>query len=109
MELTKEDKSQLKDVIRRGVLRRCEEWLKETNELINSEYDGQENAFDRCIEVVKRSRDYYEEAMRREGYYRNTMLITGVGELLSNGYLTLDDIKNCRPEVQAHIQSCAKL
>ena len=30
MELTKADKRQLKDTIRRGILRRCEEWLKET-------------------------------------------------------------------------------
>ena len=35
MELKKADKRQLHDLIKRGVLRRCEEWLKETAELIN--------------------------------------------------------------------------
>ena len=59
MELTKADKRQLKDIIRRGILRRCEEWLKETSELISKPYDGDENAFDRCMEVTKRSRDYF--------------------------------------------------
>ena len=76
MELTKSDKRQLQDIIQRGILRRCEEWLKETSELINKEYDGDENAFDRCMKVTKRSRDYFKEAMRREDYYRNTMMLT---------------------------------
>ena len=55
MELSKTDKRQMKDIIRQGILRRCEEWLKETSELINKEYDKEENAFDRCMEVTKRS------------------------------------------------------
>ena len=49
MELTKADKRQLKDIIRRGILRRCEEWLKEMSELINKEYSDDENAFRRLI------------------------------------------------------------
>lgn len=36
MELTKADKRQLHDLIKCGVLRRCEEWLKETAQLINT-------------------------------------------------------------------------
>ena len=59
MELTKADKRQLQEVIRKGILRRCEEWLKEAAALINRQYEGEENAFDRCMEVTKRSRDYY--------------------------------------------------
>lgn len=85
MELTKADKRQLKEIIRRGILRRCEEWLKETSELINKEYGDDENAFDRCMEVTKRSRDYFKEAMRREDYYRNTMMLSGAGVLLAEG------------------------
>ena len=109
MELTKSDKRQLKDIIRRGILRRCEEWLKETIELINKEYDGDENAFDRCMEVTKRSRDYFKEAMRREDYYRNTMMLSGTAALLAEGYLTLDDIEECRDEVQAAIRLWARM
>ena len=104
MELTKADKRQLKDIIRRGILRRCEEWLKETSELISKPYDSDENAFDRCMEVTKRSRDYYKEAMEREDYYRNTMIELGVYVLLKEGYLTFDDLSELRPEVQSDIK-----
>ena len=104
MELTKADKRQLKDIIRRGILRRCEEWLKETSELISKPYDDDENAFDRCMEVTKRSRDYYKEAMEREDYYRNTMIELGVYVLLREGYLTFDDLSELRPEVQSDIK-----
>ena len=109
MELTKADKRQLKDIIRRGILRRCEEWLKEMSELINKEYGDEENAFDRCMEVTKRSRDYFKEAMRREDYYRNTMMLSGTGVLLAEGYLTLEDIKDCREEVQTSIKFWARM
>ena len=109
MELTKADKRQLKDIIRRGILRRCEEWLKETSELINKEYGDDENAFDRCMEVTKRSRDYFKEAMLREDYYRNTMMLSGTGVLLAEGYLTLEDIKDCREEVQTSIKFWARM
>ena len=103
MELTKADKRQLHDLIKRGVLRRCEEWLKETAELINKEYSEDENAFDRCMEVTKRSRYYFKEAMRREDYYNNSMLLMGVDELLNSGYLTIDDFKDCRLEIQEKV------
>ena len=104
MELTKADKRQLKDIIRRGILRRCEEWLKETSELISKEYGEDENAFDRCMEVTKRSRDYFKEAMGREDYYRNTMIELGVYVLLREGYLTFEDLTELRPEVQSDIK-----
>lgn len=109
MELTKSDKRQLQDIIQRGILRRCEEWLKETIKLINKEYDEDENAFDRCMEVTKRSRDYFKETMRREDYYRNTMMLSGTAALLAEGYLTLDDIEECRDEVQAAIRLWARI
>lgn len=109
MELTKADKRQLKDIIRRGILRRCEEWLKETSELISKEYGEDENSFDRCMEVTKRSRDYYKEAMEREDYYRNTMIELGVYVLLREGYLTFDDLTELRPEVQSDIKQRANL
>ena len=109
MELTKSDKRQLKDIIRRGILRRCEEWLKETGELINKEYSDDENAFDRCMEVTKRSRDYFKEAMGREDYYRNTMIELGVYVLLREGYLTFEDLTELRPEVQSDIKQRVNL
>lgn len=104
MELTKADRRQLKDIIRIGILRRCEEWLKEMSELINKEYADDENAFDRCMEVTKRSREYYKEAMGREDYYRNSMMEMGVEILLKEGYLTFDDFTECREEVRERIR-----
>ena len=103
MELTKADKRQLKDIIRRGILRRCEEWLKETSELISKEYGEDENAFDRCMEVTKRSRDYFKEAMGREDYYRNNMIEIGAKILLSEGYLTEQDFEECREDLRSNI------
>lgn len=34
------------------------------------------------MKVTKRSRDYFKEAMRREDYYRNSMIEFGVENLL---------------------------
>ena len=109
MELTKTDKQQMKSIIHQGILRRCEEWLKETVEIINKDYVGEENAFDRCMEITKRSRNYFKEATRRENYYNNTMLLSGAGELLANGYLTLDDFKDVRPEIQDAVRLWARM
>ena len=58
MELTKADKRQLKDIIQRGILRRCEEWLKETSKLINKEYDDGENALsDLAMDSISEVKD----------------------------------------------------
>ena len=108
MELTKADRAQLKAIIKRGILRRCDQWLKETSSLINQEYGDQENAFDRCMDVTKRSRDFYKEAMKRENYYSTSMMLSGVGILLAEGYLTLKDIVDCREEIQAAIRLWAR-
>ena len=106
MELTKADMAQLKGLIKRGILRRCKQWLKETSQFINEEYDEQENAFDRCMEIAKRSRDFYKEAMQREDYYNNSMMLSGARVLLAEGYLLTEDIAECRGEVQAAIRRC---
>ena len=37
------------------------------------------------------------------------MLLSGAGELLVNGYITMEDIGVCRPEVQAAIRLWARL
>lgn len=103
MELTKQDRRVLKDIIRIGILRRCEEWLAETSKLISKEYIDDENAFDRCMGVTKRSRDFFKEAMRREDYYRNTMIELGIENLFFEGYLTEADFIECREELRAYI------
>ena len=104
MELTKVDKAQLKSIIRSGILKRCEEWLRDTQALIGKEYDNQENAFDRCMEVTRRSKNFYKEACAREDYYSNAMLLPGAGVLLAEGYISDADIAGCREELQAAIR-----
>ena len=99
--LTKQDKRQLTAIIRKGNLKRYKEWLEEMSELINKPYkDGEENEFDRCMEVTKASRDFDKEAMTREDYYRNTMLTMGVMNLLADGYLDMQDLEGLRPELR---------
>ena len=47
--------------------------------------------------------------MEREDYYRNTMMLSGTGLLLAKGYLTLEDIKDCREEIQTSIKFWARM
>ena len=83
------------------------EWLNETKHLIEMNYDGNENEFDRCMKVTKRSRNFFKEAMRREDYYRNSMMLSGVCRMLTEGYLTLDDLKELSQELQTSIKLMA--
>lgn len=91
MELTKSERKLMTEIIRRGILRRCEEWLLETKQLIEKSYND-ENAFDRCMEVTKRSRNFFKEAMQREEYYKTSQMLTGASVLLAEGYLSEDDL-----------------
>lgn len=101
--ITKPERKKLVAIIKRGILRHCEEWLDETCKIISKEYDGEENAFDRCMEITLRSKKFYKEAMRREDYYRNSQLIIGASKLLAEGYLTEEDIVECDDEVRNRI------
>ncbi|MCR5043306.1 MAG: hypothetical protein K6A93_04105 [Bacteroidaceae bacterium] len=105
MELTKQDLKTLKGLIRIGILRRCKEWLAETSSLINKEFGEDENAFDRCMEVTKRSKHYFKEAMARENFYRNSFIEIGIENLLNEGYLTEEDFSECRKELSDYILS----
>ena len=70
---------------------------------INKEYVDDENAFDRCMEVTKRSRDFFKEAMSREDYYRNTMIELSIENLLFEGYLSESVFAGCREELRTYI------
>jgi len=104
MELNKTDRAQLKEIIKKGILKLCKEWLEQTDKLINKEFDNQENEFDRCMEITNRSRVFYKEAMMRENYYRTQMMLSGAADLLANGYISMDDIADCREEIQSAIK-----
>ena len=104
MELNKTDRAQLKEIIKKGILKLCMEWLEQTDKLINKEFNNQENAFDRCMEIAKRSSDFYTEAMKRENYYRTQMMLSGAAALLAQGYISMDDIADCREEIKSAIE-----
>lgn len=104
MELNKTDRAQLKEIIKKGILKLCMEWLEQTDKLINKEFNNQENAFDRCMEIAKRSSDFYKEAMMRENYYRTQMMLSGAAALLAQGYISMDDIADCREEIKSAIE-----
>ena len=99
----------MQDIIQCGILRRCDQWIQEMKDLLDSDIPESENVFDRCMEVTKRSRNFFKEAMRREDYYRNTMLLNGAAELLHSGYLTMEDLKPLPEEVQATIRFWARI
>lgn len=96
--LTKHDKRQLTALVKKGNLARCEEWLQEMRAMLDKPYDGEENSFDRCMEITKASRNFFKETMRREDCYRNSMLTIGVANLFREGYITKEDIESLSNE-----------
>lgn len=92
-ELTKAEIKQVKELLRKGILRRHSEWLDELRELLGQPYDNENgNEFDRSMMITDRSREFYKEAMRMEDYYRTRMLPFGMRQLYNDGYLTEEDI-----------------
>lgn len=100
LEPTKQERRILIEIIRKGNLVRYREWLKEMDALIHKPYSGNENAFDRCMEVTKQSRNFYKEAMQREDFYRNTQLLSGAGYLLFEKYIDENDLAPLRDEIK---------
>lgn len=103
MELTKKQKKELKELIKVGINRGCQKWLDETVELIQKPYD-RDNAWDRSMQITKRSRDYFKETMRREdSFYRNDWLLFSVAALLNEGNLTIEDIQLFGEDITAAV------
>lgn len=103
MELTKKQKKELKELIKIGINRGCQKWLDETVALIQEPYDG-DNAWDRSMQITKRSREYFKETMRREdSLYRNDWLLFSVAALLNEGNLTIEDIQLFGEDITAAV------
>lgn len=71
LEFSKAERKIAKEKIKIGILRRHQEWQNEIAALINSPYPDDSNAFDRSMEITKRARDFYKEAMRMEEFFIN--------------------------------------
>lgn len=107
MELTKQQKKELKELIKIGINRGCQKWLDETVELIQKPYD-EDNPWDRSMQITKRSRDYFKETMHREdSFYRNDWLLFSVAALLNEGNLTIEDIQPFGEDITAAVQLIA--
>lgn len=91
-ELSKAERKIAMEVIKTGILRRHKEWQREIAAFINSPYPEGSNAFDRSMEITKRVRNFYKEAMRLEESYRNSQMVLAIVYLLRNGYLTKGDL-----------------
>lgn len=100
----KRKKKQLKALLKKGILRRHAEWLRELRELLDQPYDEETNEFDRSMTVTDKSRKFYKEAMRMEDYYRNSMLTIGLANLLHDGYLTTEDIASLHEDLKAIVR-----
>ena len=105
-ELTKSEKKQAKELLKKGILRRHAEWQNEMRELLDRPFDEKiGNEFDRSMMITDKARKFYKEAMRMEDYYRTSMLVIGLLNLFHEGYLTREDIIGLPDELREWIEN----
>lgn len=105
-ELTKSEKKQAKELLKKGILKRHSEWHNEMRELLDRPFDSEiGNDFDRSMMLTDKARRFYKEAMQMEDYYRNTMLAIGLLNLYREGYLTCEDITELPDDLRRWIEN----
>lgn len=105
-ELTKAEKKQAKELLKKGILKRHAEWHSEMRELLDRPFDSaMGNEFDRSMMITDKASKFYKEAMQMEDYYRNSMLALGLLNLYNDGYLTAEDINPLPDELRAWIEN----
>lgn len=105
-ELTKSEKRQAKELLKKGILRRHAEWQNGMRELLDRPLDEKiGNEFDRSMMITDKARKFYKEAMRMEDYYRTSMLVIGLLNLFHEGYLTREDIIGLPDELREWIEN----
>ncbi len=97
-EFTKSEKQAAIGLIRRGILHRHAQWHKEMRELLDKPY-GEDNEFDRSMEITKMARDFYKEAMMMEDYYSTSNLEIGIARLFQDGHILAEDIDSLPKKV----------
>lgn len=99
-ELTKAEKKQAKELLKKGILRRHAEWQNELRQLLDRPFDDEiDNEFDRSMKITDKARDFYKEAMQMEDYYRISRLPFGLMSLYRDGYLTDEEIAELPDEL----------
>ncbi len=102
-EFTKSEKQAAIGLIRRGILHRHAQWHKEIRELLDKPY-GEDNEFDRSMEITKMARDFYKEAMDMENYYSTSNLIIGIAALFRDGHILSEDIDSLPEKVAQDVK-----
>lgn len=100
---SKEERKIAKEILKKGILSYHRNWQNALVALIQSPYTEDENAFSRSMEITKRAKDFYKEAMRLENLYDKTLLASGIAMLLSEGYIVESDLKGLPDETQKHL------
>lgn len=78
-----------KEILKKGILRRHEQWQKELAELLTRPYDDEiGNAYDRSMAITKAARDWYKEADRMEHWYDKTYILHAIRWLHEEGFIT---------------------
>lgn len=109
-ELTKSEKKQAKELLKKGILKRHAEWHSEMRILLDRPFDSKiGNEFDRSMMITDKARKFYKEAMRMEEYYRNSMMVIGLLNLYEDGYLTSEDIATLPDELKEWIENLGNL
>lgn len=105
-ELTKAEKKQAKELLKKGILRRHAEWQNELRQLLDRPFDDEiGNEFGRSMKITDKARDFFKEAMRMEDYYRNSRLPFGLMSLYRDGYLTSEEIAELPNELSDWIRN----
>lgn len=105
IELTKAEKKQIKEVLRKGILRRHAEWQQQLSELIAKPFEENCNEFDRSMQLTDNARKFFKEAMRMEDYYGGSMMVTGLVRLCDEGYLKREDLNSLSDRVREYVVS----
>lgn len=100
LEPTKKERRSLIEIIKNGNLVRYREWLDELDTLIHKPYSEEEYKFDRCMEITKKSRDFFKETMTRESFYRNTQPMCRASILLHEKDIEEKDLDPLSDEIK---------
>lgn len=65
---------------------------------------GEDNEFDRSMEITKMARDFYKEAMDMENYYSTSNLIIGIAALFRDGHILSEDIDSLPEKVAQDVK-----
>lgn len=103
IEFSKADRKIIKDILKKGILRRHQQWIDSINDLTHRPYAEDENAFDRSMTITKMSKDFFREAMEMEEFYRSSKNLMGIISLMNRGFLFTSDLNGLSTDARQTI------